>query len=327
MTDKKSLNIGQRLFAPENRPHIHRVFLTALFLSLFFGLGLLLALVLRPAAQKTALSSPTSRLKPSTYYEQKMRKELESIKDIDLFNITLKDGKKRPTSPLPLKGEKTQSLCTSATLKSQLPITLHNTVVLQDSVKSLASVQALSKKDLLNIREGESIEGLAQLGRITRRKVIFRNAKSKECEFVENIDKAGKGKARIFDILSPEKGQKLIKEGRDRRIRQSGNKFTIKKSLREEMLKDLGSLLTQAKATQIRNPDGSYSFKISDIVAGSIYTQLNIEDGDIIQKINGRPIRNMNKVMSLFGKLDTLEKLRLTIKKRGKSQEFKYQFE
>jgi C-terminal processing protease CtpA/Prc len=34
---------------------------------------------------------------------------------------------------------------------------------------------------------------------------------------------------------------------------------------------------------------GSMAFKMTEIVAGSIYSQLNIQDGDIIEGINGSP--------------------------------------
>ena len=57
---------------------------------------------------------------------------------------------------------------------------------------------------------------------------------------------------------------------------QNGNSFKIKRDLLDEKLKDINSLLTEAKAIPIQNPDGSMSFKIEQIQPGS---QVILTDG------------------------------------------------
>ena len=74
------------------------------------------------------------------------------------------------------------------------------------------------------------------------------------------------------------------------------------------MLGNISSILTQARAIPITNGDGSLSFKITEIVPGSIYSQLNIKENDIITGINGKSVSSINEVTSLLGKVRDLKK-------------------
>ena len=127
--------------------------------------------------------------------------------------------------------------------------------------------------------------------------------------------------------MEPKTGQKAIKKNLEKRIRVEGNKFYIKKSLKQEMLSNIGKVLTQARAIQIKNPDGSIAFKMVEIEPGSIYSMLNLKNGDIITKIDGKPIRNLNDIMSMFGRIKDISNLSLTVKKDGAEQVKDYSFE
>ena len=96
--------------------------------------------------------------------------------------------------------------------------------------------------------------------------------------------------------------------------------------MRDNALKNIQNVLTQARAIQIKNPDGSLAFKMTDVVPGSIYSQLDITDGDIISEINGKKIENINEILTLFGKIKDIDNLSLTILKDGQKQEKDYEF-
>lgn len=93
------------------------------------------------------------------------------------------------------------------------------------------------------------------------------------------------------------------------------------------MLEDIGEILTQAKAVQIRNPDGSLSFQMTEVVPGSIYAHLNIQNGDIIKSINGEPIQDLNKLMTLFGNVKNLDNVQISVVKDGEEQNMDFSFE
>ena len=89
-------------------------------------------------------------------------------------------------------------------------------------------------------------------------------------------------------------------------------------------MKDISSLLTQAKGIQINNPDGTISFKITQIDPSGIFAYLGQEDGDIITQINGEPIKDLNQVMTLFGTIADVSGLSLTTKRNGEEIQRNY---
>ncbi|MCY4524298.1 MAG: hypothetical protein OXB84_06130 [Halobacteriovoraceae bacterium] len=317
----KIAEFSHNILQPAQRLIIHKTFIYTCIVLLFFGMGSILALLLQGPITQMAFSSKSKIVSPQS--KKGLKKELALVKKVNLFNV----GSNKDKIPSLVKRVKGKQ-CTESNSSSGLPLKLMHTTVLQDSVKSLASVQIRGKRKLVDIREGERVNGMGKIGRIARQKVFFKNIKTGQCEFIENIKQAKiKSLPSNLKVHSPEKGKKIMKKAKDKRITQKGNKFVIKKALKTEMMGNISEILTQARAIQIKNPDGTYSFKMTEIVPGSIYSQLNIENGDIIEEINGKKINDLNQVMSLFGRMDSLDKLKLTINKQGDSQEYDYQFE
>ena len=110
-------------------------------------------------------------------------------------------------------------------------------------------------------------------------------------------------------------------------IKNTGNSFKIKKNYRDEMVTKMSDILTQAKAIQITNPDGSLCFKMTEIVPGSIYTQLNIQESDIICNVNGRKIENLNELMGLLGRIKEIDSMQIGLKRNGMQENLDYNFE
>jgi type II secretory pathway component PulC len=82
-------------------------------------------------------------------------------------------------------------------------------------------------------------------------------------------------------------------------------------------MKDIASILTQARAIKIQNPDGSLAFKMTEMDPQGIFPYLGLQDQDIITSINGKPIYDMNEVMSLFARIKNLDNLQLGVKREG----------
>jgi general secretion pathway protein C len=92
-------------------------------------------------------------------------------------------------------------------------------------------------------------------------------------------------------------------------------------------LQDMGSLLRQAQIRPYFNagvPDG---FLVSNIRPASIYRKMGIIDGDIIQKVNNRPIQTADDMTGLLNVLKSGSGLSLTIQRRGKQETLNYQFQ
>jgi type II secretory pathway component PulC len=248
------------------------------------------------------------------------KESLNQIKAANLFrtNIVKEDIDKKPKVQSP-------SVCKQASRTSSLPIKLVNTIVLQDSVKSIASVQVRSSSKLEVFREGQKINNMAKLDKIIDEKLIVKNLKTGVCESIQS--KAGKKNRRTNKIktLSPSNSRRFKKEKKTiTGVKNDGNNYEIQKSFLKEKMKDISSLLTQARGIQINNPDGSISFKITEIDPGGIFAYLGLEDSDIITQINGEPIKDLNQVMTLFGTIANVSNLSITSKRNGEEVQQNY---
>lgn len=107
-------------------------------------------------------------------------------------------------------------------------------------------------------------------------------------------------------------------------IENVGNNFNISKTLLDEKMKDIASILTQARAIKIQNPDGTMAFKLTELDPQGIFPYLGLQDQDIITSINGKPIYDMNEVMGLFAKIKNLDKLQLGVRREGTDSNLDY---
>lgn len=300
--------LPDKLLAKESLTTHHRNFLIAFLIVSTYCLGKITAIVLRgrPVFDPQTMSAGMnagSEFDPQT---------LNQVRNSDPFKSSGGSGK-------PLIAD---SKCESANGPTNLPIKLINTVVLQDSIKSIASVQVRSARELKEVHEGDSLDNMAKISRITRLELIIKNLETGACESVVS-DKNKADRSRI-NVMTPEKGNAFKAQQKIKGIENDGNKYTVSKELLNEKLKDINSVLTQARAIKIQNPDGSLAFKITEIEPGGVFSYLGIQNDDVITSIDGRPISDLNEVMGLFGKLKTIDKLKLGIRRDGDETELDY---
>ena len=305
---------GAWLFDPASRPAIHKAFVLALTCASAWLAGGLAGSLLSPKRARPA-PVPGTSVPPGP-----SASSLASIGRTDLFKA---EGS---LSKIPSRVRTaTEETCHEADRKSALPIRLLNTIVIEDSVKSLAAVQVRNDDGLLGLREGDSVPELAKIEKIGARRVVLRNLDSGECEYVESPlpDRTG-GTLRLLEPGQDAPGGRAQgEEG----IVNVGNSFRIRGAVRDEILSNISEVLTQARAVQIQNPDGTLSFRMTEIVPDSIYSKLNIQEGDVISSINGRQFTNLGDVMGLFPQINETTGFRVTLERDGEPQTMEYTFE
>jgi type II secretory pathway component PulC len=205
--------------------------------------------------------------------------------------------------------------CEEAQQSTSLPLKLVNTIVLQDSVKSLASVQVRGNRDLQELREGDQIDNMAKIFKITRLEILIKNLENGMCESLASAKE--RERSSPISVMSPSQSKTFTANKKMSGIDNVGNKFTISKTLLDDKMKDIAAILTQARAIKIQNPDGSLSFKLTEMDPEGIFPYLGLQDGDIITAINGKPIFDLNEVMNTFSRIKNIENLSLGIKREG----------
>lgn len=295
----------EKFLSRSSRESIHQAALVTLICAITYTLGKTTAIVLKgpPAldsAKDYTVSIPVDEgFNPAT---------LNQVKSINIFRTNSGLGGSKKV----LADKK----CEEAEQASNLPIKLVNTIVLQDSVKSLASVQVRGDRDLQEVRIGDQISNIAKIFKITRLEILVKNLESGVCESIASEIKS-KERGSPISVMTPQQSATYKANKKISGIENVGNKFIISKTLLDDKLKDIAAVLTQAKAIQIQNPDGSLAFKMTELDPSGIFPYLGIQDGDIITSINGKPIYNMNEVMLLFGRIKGLDNLSLGIKRDG----------
>ncbi len=300
--------LADKLLAKESLTQHHRVFLLALLLGGTYSVGKLLALFLRGRPVHEA---------PRVVLDLGNREEFNAS---SLGVLRTQDPFKTGDAAGPKKVADTK--CESSETPTNLPLKLVNTVVLQDSVKSIASVQVRSGRDLMQVHEGDELDGMARVARILRLSVVVKNLQTGACELVTNEKMQDQGSP--ITIMSPARGAEFKRQQKIKGIENMGNKFIISRELLDEKLKDINSVLTQARAIKIQNPDGTLAFKITEIEPGGIFAYLGIQDQDVITSINGKPISDLNEVMGLFGRIKNLDQLQLGIRREGDESQLDY---
>ncbi len=300
----------EQLLSRQGRETIHQVSLVLIVSAFTYSIGKTTALFLKGTPQIDSSKSYTVDIdlekdfNPST---------LSQVRSINIFRTNTGLGSKKNLA---------DTKCEKAQQSSNLPIKLINTVVLQDSVKSLASVQIRGDRALQELREGEQISNLAKIFKITRLEILVKNLENGICESIES-DKGRESRSPI-SVLSPSKSREFKANKKIAGIENVGNKFNISKSFLDDKMKDISSILTQAKAIKIQNPDGTMSFKLTEMDPEGLFSYLGLQDQDIITSINGRPIYDMNEVMGLFGRIKNLDKLQLGVKREGSESVLDY---
>lgn len=84
-------------------------------------------------------------------------------------------------------------------------------------------------------------------------------------------------------------------------------------------------LMSQARIVPHFNQGKSEGFLINSIVSGSLYDKAGLKNGDIIQKVNGKAVQNMQQAMGLMQSLQQATILEVEVKRGGQLQQLSYQ--
>ncbi len=109
-------------------------------------------------------------------------------------------------------------------------------------------------------------------------------------------------------------------------VASSGKTIAVDRKDIDNSLKDMGTILSQAMIRPYFTggvPDG---FLISGIKSGSIYQQIGLVDGDVIQGVNDRKLTTGDDMMELYNSFKSASSMALQVKRQGRQEIFNYTF-
>jgi general secretion pathway protein C len=88
---------------------------------------------------------------------------------------------------------------------------------------------------------------------------------------------------------------------------------------------NMNQILTQARALPYLEQGKTVGFRISEIVAGSIYEKIGLQNGDVIQRVNAQDVDDPAKFFQLYQGLKTERNIAIDLIRGGQRQTLNYE--
>jgi len=95
------------------------------------------------------------------------------------------------------------------------------------------------------------------------------------------------------------------------------NRYDVKRSVIDGTLSNLNNVATQARIVPSFKNGAANGFKLFSIQPGSFYTAIGVENGDVIQKINGYEMNSPDKALEVYQKLRESSHITMDIERNG----------
>jgi general secretion pathway protein C len=97
------------------------------------------------------------------------------------------------------------------------------------------------------------------------------------------------------------------------------NKYDVKKSVLDGTLSNLNSVATQARIVPSFKNGVANGFKVFSIQPNSFYSAIGVENGDVIQKVNGYEINSPDKALEIYQKLREARHVTVDLERNGQT--------
>jgi general secretion pathway protein C len=200
-------------------------------------------------------------------------------------------------------------------VRTTLPLNLIGTLVLSNELLSIATIEDKATSSVYPVRIEDEIPNKLKILKIEPNKVIFLNTSSNRREFID-IPEDAAFKSPVVNLGRPSGSQGIEKV--------SPSQFNVARSEVDKAMADFNNILTQARAVPNFENGVPAGYKLFQIVPGSIYDKLGLQNGDVIMGLNGQPINDPGKAFEMLNELKTASHLELQVKKDGKQSTYSY---
>jgi len=252
----------------------------------------------------------------------KPKKDISSIINRNVFNTPIsgdsEDGA-GANEPDIIEPDLTQIDMSRTNLRAELVAT----IVSSNPYQSIAVIndQAARETEVYSI--GDMLMNEATIIGIQRLQVILERSDGRK-EYL-NLEKEGKGGSAARTYQAKPKVQQVANTG-GKGVKQVGeNEYIIAKSEIENTLGDLSKVATQARIVPSFKNGKPVGFKLFSIRPKSIYAKIGIQNGDVINKINGYELNSPDKALEVYQRLKDSKTISIELERRGTKRNFKYQ--
>mgnify|MGYP006294473983 CR=1 FL=1 len=207
------------------------------------------------------------------------------------------------------------SNCTMAGVSAKLVATVVSTV----PENSVAVFQTGSDEDAVALRIGDEFVDQGRVMKIEWRNVYL--DRNNRCEIV-SLDEDGP-KRRQAVVTEPQ--QDDDDDDLDANVTKvKSGEYEIARAEIDNVLSNMSKLATQARIVPSFKNGKANGFKLFSIRPDSLYAKIGIQNGDIVQQINGYEINSPDKALEIYSKLKDAQTITVDLLRRGKSRTMTY---
>ena len=120
---------------------------------------------------------------------------------------------------------------------------------------------------------------------------------------------------KIVNVTRPGAGVRKLGEG----------KFVVDQREVTAGTENVNQLLTQARALPYMEQGKTVGFRISEIVPGSLYEKIGLQNGDVIQKVNSQDVDDPAKFFQMYQNLKEERNVSIDLIRGGQRQTLNYE--
>ncbi len=102
------------------------------------------------------------------------------------------------------------------------------------------------------------------------------------------------------------------------------NQFVVQRSSVERNLQNMGQLFTQMRAIPDVQNGKTDGFRLSEVVPGSLFSQMGLRDGDVVTAVGGQEMNDPTQAIALLNSLRSASSLSITVMRYGHPVELNY---
>jgi general secretion pathway protein C len=159
-------------------------------------------------------------------------------------------------------------------------------------------------------RLGQKLPDGSQIVKVKRDRVSLKRSDGSTVEIVIVDD------TKIVNVAKavPGSGVRKIGEGR----------FMVDQREVASSTENLSQVLTQARALPYLEAGKTVGFRISEIVPGSIYDKIGLQNGDVVQRVNSQDVNEPGKFFQLYQGLKDEKSISIDLLRNGQRQSLNY---
>ncbi len=214
-------------------------------------------------------------------------------------------------------GTERASGASSETFKrTDLNLKLWGTALAHEPSQSFAIIEDQAARRQLLYRVGDTVLEVATLARVEWDRVILERDGAEEVLEISSARASGKDPA-------PAAGGA---PGNTDRIRKTAdNKFVIDRRELESTVANINEVFTQARAVPFFQDGKTVGFRVFAIKPGSVFEKIGLQNGDVINRVNGVELTDPTKAISLFTELQNEGHIAVDLQRNKQSKNFSYE--